>query len=195
MKRSHLHRSPSRGLLCLSTDLPSASAAPNVSGNQSATFPLNNDNSARPGDTITYSGTIQNSGNMDATGVQLANPIDSNSTFVSNSVLLSPNAVSHSYNAVGNTPMAVNAASGLKAGVVDLDGVTPAANLVVTAGTFSTSDGGSVTIAADGSFTYKPKVGSHNLTDTFTYTVTDGDGLASTGQVSVNRRQSRLVRR
>ncbi len=94
----------------------SAFAAPTVSGTQSATFPPNNDNSARPGDTITYSGTIQNTGNMDATGVQLAEALDANTTFTANSVKLSPNSISHSYNAVGNTPLSVAAGTGLKVG-------------------------------------------------------------------------------
>ena len=123
---------------------------------------------------------------MDATGVQLAEALDANTTFTANSVKLSPNSISHSYNAVGNMLLSVTAGSGLKAGVVDLDGVTPAGSLVITTGTFSTSAGGSVTIAADGSFTYTPEVGDRNLTDTFTYTVTYGDNLASTGTASIN---------
>ena len=60
------------------------------------------------------------------------------------------------------------------------------AALVVTTGTFATTDGGSVVIAADGSFTYTPFTGHQNLTDTFTYTLTDGDNLASTGTVTIN---------
>ena len=80
----------------------------------------------------------------------------------------------------------VNAANGLKNGVVDIDGVTPVGSIVVTTGTFATSQGGSVTIAADGSFVYTPQTGDQNLTDTFSYTVTDGDGLPSTGLVSIN---------
>jgi hypothetical protein len=47
-------------------------------------------------------------------------------------------------------------------------------------------DGGSVVINSDGSFTYTPVTGHQNLTDKFTYTVTDGDNLSSTGTVSIN---------
>src|SRR5204863_2355957 len=75
-------------------------------------------------------------------------------------------------------------ATGLMAGVHDLDGITPDAGLVLTTGTFATSAGGSVTVNSDGSFTYTPQTGDQNLDDTFTYTVTDGDNLASTGTVT-----------
>src|SRR4051812_9719556 len=171
--------------------LPSiATASPDINTKtKAAGFPLNNDNSARPGDTITYTIGVGNNGaagTTDATGVQVADTIDPNSTFVNNSAKVSANAIAHGYNAAGNTQLIVNAASGLRNGVVDIDGVTPNASLVVTAGTFATSQGGSVTIAADGSFIYTPQTGDQNLTDTFSYTVTDGDGLASTGLVSIN---------
>jgi len=167
--------------------LPSwAIAAPTVTGTKNAAFPPNNDASARPGDTITYTIGVSNAaGATDATGVQIADTVDPNSTFVNNSAKVSANAIAHSYNAAGNTQLSVSAALGLKNGVTDIDGVTPNASLVVTAGTFSTSAGGSVTIVADGSFTYTPEVGDQNLNDTFSYTVTDGDGLASTGLVTI----------
>src|SRR5262249_20814303 len=48
------------------------------------------------------------------------------------------------------------------------------------------SDGGAVTINSNGSFTYVPVTGHQNLTDSFTYTVTDTDNLASTGVVTIN---------
>lgn len=68
---------------------------------------------------------------------------------------ISPLARRQFYSSVGNTPLTVPAASGVKFGTVDLDpsGATPFASLVVGAGTFATTAGGSVTIAADGSFT------------------------------------------
>jgi hypothetical protein len=167
--------------------LPSlALAVPAVTGTKAAAFPPNNDSSARPGDTITYTIGIGNgAAATDATGVQLADTVDPNSTFVNNSAKVSANAIAHQYNAAGNTQLIVNVANGLRNGVTDIDGVTPNTSLVVTAGTFATSAGGSVTIAADGSFTYTPEVGDQNLNDTFSYTVTDGDGLASTGLVTI----------
>jgi uncharacterized repeat protein (TIGR01451 family) len=161
-----------------------------VTATKNASFPLNNDNSARPGDTITYTIGIGNGAAAanSALNVQMADTIDSNSTFVSNSAKVSPNAIAHAYNAAGNTQLSINASNGLLNGVHDIDLVTADANLVVTAGTFATTSvpAGSVTIAADGSFLYTPATGNQNITDTFTYTVTDTDGLASTGRVSIN---------
>src|SRR5256714_15459396 len=107
--------------------LPSlALAAPDINTKtKNATFPLNNDNSARPGDTINYTISVGNNGaagTTDATGVQVADTIDANSTFVNNSAKISANAIAHAYNAAGNTQLIVNAASGLKNGVTDIDG-------------------------------------------------------------------------
>ena len=46
--------------------------------------------------------------------------------------------------------------------------------LTVVAGTFATTQGGSITIAADGSYTYTPAA-NFNGVDTVDYTVTDGE--------------------
>jgi hypothetical protein len=168
--------------------LPSLAPAQTVTGTKAAVFPPNNDASARPGNTITYTISVGNAAAAvnNALAVQVADTVDGNSTFVNNSAKVSPNAIAHSYLAAGNTQLVINAATGLLNGVHDIDLVTPDATLVITTGTFPTSAGGSVTIAADGSFTYTPQTGDQNLTDTFSYTVTDGDGLPSTGLVSIN---------
>jgi VCBS repeat-containing protein len=90
--------------------------------------------------------------------------------------------------AVGNTPLVVNdpddAAPTLNApkksingdilaGDTDVDSPT----LTVTPGTFATNDGGSVTIEADGDFTYvsDPADACADASDFFDYTVTDGN--------------------
>lgn len=54
----------------------------------------------------------------------------------------------------------------------------------VVAGTTTTTGGGTATINADGTFSYLPGVGDAGQTDTFTYTVTDGQ-LTSTGTISI----------
>ncbi|WP_394701647.1 cadherin-like domain-containing protein [uncultured Roseibium sp.] len=59
----------------------------------------------------------------------------------------------------------------------DIDGDT----LTVTAGTFATAGGGSVTIDANGSFTYIPAP-DFNGSDSFTYSVSDGTAV-DTGTV------------
>jgi Bacterial cadherin-like domain/Bacterial Ig domain/RTX calcium-binding nonapeptide repeat (4 copies) len=73
------------------------------------------------------------------------------------------------------------------AGDTDVDGPGP---LTVTAGTFATNDGGSVTIEADGDFTYFPAA-STSCTDTsdfFDYTITDQNTPTAgtdTGRVTI----------
>ncbi|MBV2133404.1 tandem-95 repeat protein, partial [Pseudomonas sp. MAP12] len=61
----------------------------------------------------------------------------------------------------------------------DLDGD----NLSVVAGTFTTAQGGSITIAADGSYSYTPAANFHG-TDSVDYTVTDGN-LTDTGTLTI----------
>ena len=162
-----------------------SSAVPTVTATNNDTT-AHGDGTSRPGEQITYTISIGNSGTTAATAVQLADAVDARTTFVNNSVKLSPNAIAHAYNAAGNTQLSINAATGLKNGVVDLDGVTPVGSIVVTTGTFATSQGGSVTISADGSFIYTPQTGDRIASDTFSYTVTDGDNLPSTGLVTLN---------
>lgn len=60
---------------------------------------------------------------------------------------------------------------------------TGVGTLTATAGTFGTTGGGSVTIAADGSFTYAPASGFTGI-DTFTYTANNGSG-SDTATVTV----------
>ncbi len=57
----------------------------------------------------------------------------------------------------------------LDANDIDLDGDT----LSVVAGTFATTQGGSITIAADGSYTYTPAL-NFNGNDSVDYTISDG---------------------
>lgn len=56
--------------------------------------------------------------------------------------------------------------------------------LTVTAGTWTTTAGGSVTMAADGSFAYQPPAGFTGV-DGFDYTVSDPSGAADTGHVTL----------
>ena len=73
-----------------------------------------------------------------------------------------------------------------------LTGALPLANdsdpdsdsISVVAGTTSTTGGGTATINADGTFSYLPGVGDANQSDTFTYTVTDGQ-LTGSGTISI----------
>ncbi len=67
----------------------------------------------------------------------------------------------------------------LSANDTDPDDVTLTASFV------SASPGADVTVNADGSFVYVPPAGLTSTTDTFTYRVTDGDGLFDDGTVQI----------
>lgn len=71
------------------------------------------------------------------------------------------------------------------AGDTDLE--TPGA-LAVTATTITTADGGSVVMQADGDFVFTPKAGTSctDHTDSFNYTLNDGDGGTDTGTVTID---------
>src|SRR3954454_13869620 len=95
-----------------------------------------------PGDTIEYKVTVANTGDTDATGVMFSDLLDANTTL--GTVKVSPLASRDTFNAVGNTPLSMAAGAGLRANDIDIDGVTPQNSLLVTAGTFLTSQGGTV---------------------------------------------------
>ena len=83
-----------------------------------------------------------------------------------------PVAVDDNYGADGNVLLTVNAANGLIQGVgtdSDPDGDV----ITVSAFDAASVQGGTVSVAADGSFTYDPPVG-YTGPDSFTYTITDG---------------------
>ncbi|MEA2478371.1 MAG: hypothetical protein QOJ07_293, partial [Thermoleophilaceae bacterium] len=93
-----------------------------------------------------------------------------------------PTPSADSYDGVGNTDLFVGESrpAGQAGKVVtgslltnDTDPDTAQSSLVTQSGTTSTSAGGSVTIASDGTFDYQPQAGDTSLTDTFTYTVCD----------------------
>ncbi len=63
----------------------------------------------------------------------------------------------------------------------------PAGNVIATPGTFITTGGGSVTISADGTFIYTPKVNPSfpaNTTDSFTYTISSNTGGTPTAMTA-----------
>jgi len=145
------------------------------------------DTVADPGDTLQYDVTITNNGNMDATGVAFNDTEDGNTTLVG-SVTITPIAFDDTYNLTGNTPITINAASGVLANDIDPDSTTPLSNVGVTAvGLDVTGTQGTVSLNTDGSFTFTPATGFTGLT-TFNYTARDADNLDSvvTGTVTMN---------
>jgi VCBS repeat-containing protein len=105
--------------------------------------------------------------------------------------------------AVGNTSLVVNDPSDgaqdpagpqktitgdILDGDTDVDGPGP---LVITTGPLSSSDGGSVTIEADGDFTFQPKAGTSctDHSDSFDYTISDQHATTpqtGTGTVTIS---------
>jgi uncharacterized repeat protein (TIGR01451 family) len=156
-----------------------APPAPTVTASKTDAVPASgdadNDGLADPGDTIRYTVTI-NAGGMDATGVTFTDTVDPNTTFVPGSLTATPVAVDDSYSAAGNIRISV-AAPGVLGN--DFAGV-PAAT--ITAPTTS-AQGGNVSVAADGSFTYNPPAG-YEGPDSFTYTLTNSAG-SNNGTVNI----------
>lgn len=146
---------------------------------------------ADPNDRIRYKVTIQNTHpTTPATGVQLNAVPDAKTTLVNGSFRTSPLALDDAYACTGNVGINIPAASGLK--VNDYDDAP--AGLTCTAGTFSTLHG-SITIAADGSFTYTPTAG-YTGTDTYTYTLNDGNavsGVTATDQAVITFTISNMI--
>jgi uncharacterized repeat protein (TIGR01451 family) len=130
-----------------------------------------------PDDTIAYSATITNTGSSSASNVSFNDTPDGNSTLVPGSVHTTPIAVPDSYSAYGNMPLNVPAVSGVLSNDVDpADGT--AGLSVTTIGSISTVQGGTASMNADGSFTYRPPAG-YDGSDSFNYTISDGTSTST----------------
>ncbi|MCC6280247.1 MAG: cadherin-like domain-containing protein, partial [Saprospiraceae bacterium] len=131
---------------------------------------------ADPNDRIRYKVTIQNTGGPAGTNTQLNIVPDPRTTFVPGSFRSSPLAINDAYTCTGNVGINIPAASGLLSNDFDDNsGMTP---MSATAGTFATTGGGSIMIAADGSFMYTPPAGFTG-SDTYTYTLNDGNPVGA----------------
>lgn len=152
---------------------------------------------AAPGDTITYTVTISNTGTTDATGVTFNDTVDAHTTLVPGSVNAQPIALDDSFNVLGNVQIQVpDGASDLLGNDCDPD-VTggPCTNTGLTITTLAgdntspfagtSTQGGNVTASTnDGSFQYNPAPGFAG-TDTFTYTTSDAGGKTDTATVTL----------
>ncbi|HWW76009.1 MAG TPA: Ig-like domain-containing protein, partial [Pyrinomonadaceae bacterium] len=151
-----------------------------VTATKTDSFPdPDGDGKAEPGQTITYDVNVANSGAVDATGVNFSDTIDPNTTLVGGSLRVSPLAFADSYSAALNTPLSVPAP-----GVLANDTGTPAPTAQPIA-SGSTTGGGTVTLNADGSFSYTPATGFQGA-DTFTYTATNGTTPNDSATVTIN---------
>ncbi|MDQ6631795.1 MAG: cadherin-like domain-containing protein, partial [Verrucomicrobiota bacterium] len=133
-----------------------------------------------PGDTLRYTITITNTSGTNLLNLQFNDTNFPNQTLVIGSIKTSPIARPDSYSAIGNTLLTVSVGSGVLTNDSDPDGDSISVN------SFSptSANGGSVTMAGNGSFTYTSAVGFTG-TDTFTYSISDGNGGTSSSIVTV----------
>jgi hypothetical protein len=150
-----------------------------------------------PGGTINYAAVITNNGAAtpadDATSVQYSAALDANTTFVNNSAHASPIATNNAYTTVGNTLLEAGVAPSGNPAVTSAvtlftnDTIaTPPDTIQLVSFTAASANGGTVSVNADGSFTYLPPVGFTG-SDTFTYTIRNSTDatLTDTGTVTV----------
>ncbi|MFN8346831.1 MAG: Ig-like domain-containing protein [Spirosomataceae bacterium] len=135
---------------------------------------------ANPGDRIRLTATIANAQTAHYEGLQITPNNDSKVTFVPNSFKSTPVAVDDAYTATKNTLLTVALASGVMQN--DFDDNLP--GLSVTAFSAVSAQGGTVSVNANGSFTYNPPTGFTG-TDSFTYTITDSDTQTNSGTVRI----------
>ncbi len=135
---------------------------------------------ADAGDRIRLTATISNAQTANYEGVQLMLNNDPRVTLVPNSFKSTPVAVDDAYTAVMNTLLTVPAGTGLLQN--DFDDNIP--GLSVTSFNMVSVEGGTVSVAANGSFTYNPPNGFTG-NDSFTYTITDSDMQTNTATVKI----------
>ncbi len=133
-----------------------------------------------PGDTLEYSIVVTNSGDENALATTFTDITDdAEVTVIAGSLRATPIGRNDAYDVIGNTQITHTASTGLTANDIDPDGGTLTASCTLC----TTSEGGTVSLSSDGSFSYTPPVGFTGE-DTFIYTVTDPDGLSDTGTVA-----------
>jgi len=91
-----------------------------------------------------------------------------------------PEAQSDVYGTAGNYLLSVSATHGVLANDTEPDGQSM--SVVPFSGTLA--QGGQLDLAADGSFVYQPAIGVGGVTESYTYTVSDGQGGSDTATVT-----------
>lgn len=125
-----------------------------------------------PGDSIRYKLILKNNGSIPATGITVPNGTDPNTTLDPGSILTSPIASNDGpFDVVGNMGINVPAGSGVL--LNDFDDNLAAATIMNNGIPMATAQGGSITIAADGGFTYNAPAGFEGP-DSVTYILVDG---------------------
>ena len=162
-------------------------AAPAITATKVDAYPSHPSGKADPGDTITYTVTVTNTGSADATGVTFTDSVDTNTTLVAGSITTTPIANDETVTAFGNVRISTaNGAPNLLANDCDPDPAGgPCTNTGLTAsGPTTSTNGGNVVVNSDGTFSYNPAPG-YTGSDSFTYTVTDPSSKTDTATVNI----------
>lgn len=131
------------------------------------------------------SGTPTQTGSF--TAIITATDVNGCTGSINDAFTVAPNLTNDSYTAVGNTQLVADAhsspATPFSTSATNITTNDQAnAAISVTAGTFATTNGGSITIDAAGKFTYSPAKAS-NAVDSYTYTATS-NGVSATATIS-----------
>ncbi len=151
---------------------------------------VNGNTKVNMGDTLQYTVVITNTSGVTQPSTQFTDTINSNTTLVPGSLRTTPIARNDSgYSTVGNVQLTVISASGVLNNDSDPDGtgtVTVSGCGADTTAPFDclSTNGGNVSLNADGSFTFNPAAGFSG-TDSFTYTISDIDAGTDTATVSI----------
>jgi hypothetical protein len=175
----------SQGLALDNVAIYAGAATPNIMASMRDAISIDGGiiNQANPGDQLTYTTTIKNTGTGDANNVNLTAPAPTNTTLVGGSVKTSALARNDSYSTPFNTVLNASAVLANDYGLpsVSLISFGSTANPVtIVNGTNSagTDNGGTVVMNTDGTFTYTPPAGFTGY-DKFAY-------IAGTGTLPNN---------
>ena len=167
---------------------PAVLGGPVVDATKRDTLVIDNDSDtqADPGDTLSYDVRIDNApGATSAGSVTFADPLDPNLTLVPGSINVSPLALDDTYQAIGHVTLTVsNPLQGLFANDSEFLADTFALTSPVPNTPTPTAGGGTVTVAADGTFSYTSPAGFAGPSDSFNYTIADAGGLTGSGTVT-----------
>lgn len=185
-----MNRYPLLGALAVLFLSASAGRAQTISATQTDTFTPNGAGRATPGNEVSYSIQISNTGVAAGNNVTLTNPTPANTTLVPGSLRTTCLAINDVYAALGNVSITIPAGSGVLANDRDPDETGPALTATPISGL--TSQGGNITLNADGGFTYNPPAGYEGA-DTFSYTLNDNDGEGNTDTATVTINVSGMI--
>lgn len=164
--------------------------APAISATKSDGLPATT--KKNPGDTVTYTHVISNTGSGSATGVNFTDPDVSGSAVQMGTLKVSPLAFDDIYSGTIASGVSIDTSQSTNFSVTTNDYVgvfnNAAGVLTITAFDATSANGGTVSMTTSGAnigkFTYTSAAGFTGV-DTFTYTVSNVGTVTSTGTVSL----------